>query len=53
MNLLWVSSLTNEQYKQRIERCIDEHLSSENVLGKANDYNFSHFDCYHIHMGGM
>lgn len=41
--------VVNEQYKQRIERCIDEHLSSENLLGKQNDYNFSHFDYYHIH----
>ena len=41
--------VVNEQYKQRIERCIDEHFSSENLLGKQNDYNFSHFDCYHTH----
>ena len=44
--------VVNEQYKQRIERCIDEHLSSENLLGKQNDYDFSHFDCYHTHKVG-
>ena len=44
--------VVNEQYKQRIERCIDEHLSSENLLGNQNDYNFSHFDYYHTHKVG-
>lgn len=33
--------VVNEQYKQRIERCIDEHFSSERCLGDQYTYHVS------------
>lgn len=33
--------VVNEQYKQRIEMCIDEHLSSERYLGNQYKYHVS------------
>lgn len=40
--------VVNEQYKQRIERCFDEHFS-KSCLGDQYAYNFSPLSTYYSH----
>ena len=41
--------VVNEQFKQRIERCFDEHFSLRNITEKQYSNNFSPFSDHYIH----
>ena len=41
--------VVNEQFKQRIERCFDEHFSLRNITDKQYSNNFSPFSDHYIH----